>query len=216
MRVNLSEVVVPAAALAIVLAFAYLHRKRRVSPHESKASPPATVKWEHHACRLPKRSSADDRKAIRSSISLAHRERYFELSCCRITSHAEQRMEQISSIVTKEYYNDHWADGIYRCAKCSRPLYDSSAKFVGPCLWPSFRAPHGGSSLHAEDVPPGAYNQYACAVREVYCGADDCRLFLGHCFEDGRACGDTHPDAGWRHCVLSLSLDFAARSNKSN
>ena len=29
-----------------------------------------------------------------------------------------------------------------------------------------------------------------------------------HMFEDGVKKGDTHPDAQWRHCVLSLSLVF--------
>ena len=29
-----------------------------------------------------------------------------------------------------------------------------------------------------------------------------------HKFEDGKKKGDTHADAQWRHCVLSLSLVF--------
>ena len=127
-------------------------------------------------------------------------------------------MEQISSIVSKENYADHWQAGVYRCARCSRPLYESSAKFVGPCLWPSFRAAIGSSdsdnesgALHTIEVPRGAYNHYTCLVHELYCGSDSCRLFLGHSFEDGVACGDTHKDARWRHCVLSLSLEFVAR-----
>ena len=118
-------------------------------------------------------------------------------------------MEQISSIVSKEHYAEHWQNGQYTCARCGRHLYGSGAKFRGPCLWPSFRAPLR-DSLHTVAVPHGTYNKYTCAVRELYCGADGCKLFLGHAFEDGRACGDTHPEAGWRHCVLSLSLNFAA------
>ena len=62
-------------------------------------------------------------------------------------------------------------------------------------------------SLHTLCVPHGAYNQYTCEVHELYCGS--CHLFLGHAFEDGVACGDTHAEARWRHCVLSLSLAFA-------
>jgi hypothetical protein len=29
-----------------------------------------------------------------------------------------------------------------------------------------------------------------------------------HKFEDGKLKGDSHPDAHWRHCVLSFSLRF--------
>ena len=96
----------------------------------------------------------------------------------------------------------------YACARCAHILYASGDKFVGPCLWPSFRSGARTGSLHTRRVPTGAYNQYTCAVEELYCGA--CRLFLGHQFEDGVACGDEHPQARWRHCVLSLSLRFAA------
>ena len=59
-----------------------------------------------------------------------------------------------------------------------------------------------------QKLAPGAYNQYTCAVKELYC--KKCRLFLGHAFEDGATTGDTHPEARWRHCVLSLSLMFGA------
>jgi peptide methionine sulfoxide reductase MsrB len=110
---------------------------------------------------------------------------------------------------TAEAYAKLFEPGVYRCATCGDTLYDHTAKFVGPCLWPSFRAPHHPTkSLHCIDVAPGAYNQYTCAVKELYC--KKCRLFLGHAFEDGATTGDTHPEARWRHCVLSLSLMFGA------
>ena len=57
-------------------------------------------------------------------------------------------------------------------------------------------------------VPTGSYNAYECEVHELYCGG--CSLFLGHKFDDGPASGDTHADARWRHCVLTLSLRFEA------
>lgn len=41
------------------------------------------------------------------------------------------------------------------------------------------------------------YNKYEVTVKEVYCGG--CDLFIGHQFEDGRAKGDIHPEARWRH-----------------
>ena len=172
----------------------------------------AEPRWEAHACRLPARASAADKAAVRASVTTATRDEYFRLSCCPINASAEQRMEQVSSIVCAEMYNDHWAAGVYACARCGHHLYDCGAKFVGPCLWPSFRGAFGPRSLHTVPVARGAYNEYACEVHELYCGA--CELFLGHAFEDGRACGDTHPAAGWRHCVLSLSLDFRTRAQQ--
>ena len=117
-------------------------------------------------------------------------------------------MEQVSSVVSKENYNAHWESGVYDCARCQHRLYHSEHKFTGPCMWPSFRKPHARSSLHTIRVPHGAYNQYTCEVHELYCAK--CHLFLGHQFYDGRECGDEHPQAGWRHCVLSLSLSFSA------
>mmetsp|Transcript_15849 Transcript_15849/g.34416 ORF Transcript_15849/g.34416 Transcript_15849/m.34416 type:complete len:128 (-) Transcript_15849:9-392(-) len=117
-------------------------------------------------------------------------------------------MEQISTVVSKELYNDHWEKGRYNCARCELALYASESKFVGPCMWPSFRKPHGAMSLYTRRVPTGSYNQYTCEVHELYCCG--CQLFLGHKFKDGVACGDTHPEAQWRHCVLSLSLRFAS------
>ena len=34
-----------------------------------------------------------------------------------------------------------------------------------------------------------------------------------HMFEDGAEHGDTHPNARWRHCVLSLSLEFQPQNS---
>ena len=165
--------------------------------------------WEAHSCRLPARLSTADKEVLQRSITLADRSAYFALSTCPISHAAEQRMEQVSSLVTAEAYAKLFELGVYRCAKCGDTLYDHTAKFVGPCLWPSFRAPHHPTkSLHCIDVAPGAYNQYTCAVKELYC--KKCTLFLGHAFEDGATTGDTHPEARWRHCVLSLSLQFGA------
>ena len=170
----------------------------------------AIAKFEgaEHACRLPKPTTAAEKKAIQADISLESRSPYFEMSRCPITASLEQRMEQVSTVVSKENYNDHWEAGTYSCARCGHALYASSAKFVGPCMWPSFRKSASSGSLHAVEVPRGSYNKYQCDVHELYCGA--CKLFLGHCFADGHETCDTHADAGDRHCVLSLSLRFSA------
>lgn len=68
-------------------------------------------------------------------------------------------------------------------------------KFVGPCVWPSFRRAIRDDAISSACVFP--YNNYVCEVREVYCGK--CDLFIGHQFADAKEKGDSHPDACWRH-----------------
>ena len=169
----------------------------------------ADEEWEPITCRMPVKLKADEKAKVLASTSLNERSPYFDISCCPITHAVEQRMEQVSTTVSKENYNDFWGEGCYHCARCAHALYGGDSKFVGPCMWPSFRKGYSPDSLHATEVPRGSYNEYVCDVHELYCGK--CQLFLGHQFADGVACGDTHPEAGQRHCVLSLSLNFAAR-----
>ena len=201
----------PAEALGLVLAAcAQLSNADLLrGPLAAAANAADGAAWEAHSCRMPAKLSTAEKEVLQRSITLADRSAYFALSTCPISHVAEQRMEQVSSLITAEAYAKLFEPGVYRCAKCGDTLYDHTAKFVGPCLWPSFRAPHHPTkSLHCIDVAPGAYNQYTCAVKELYC--KKCRLFLGHAFEDGATTGDTHPEARWRHCVLSLSLMFGA------
>ena len=201
----------PAEALGLVLAAcAQLSNADLLrGPLAAAANAADGAAWEAHSCRMPAKLSTAEKEVLQRSITLADRSAYFALSTCPISHAAEQRMEQVSSLVTAEAYAKLFELGVYRCAKCGDTLYDHTSKFVGPCLWPSFRAPHHPTkSLHCIDVTPGAYNQYTCAVKELYC--KKCTLFLGHAFEDGATTGDTHPEARWRHCVLSLSLMFGA------
>ena len=168
---------------------------------------PEAIEWQHMECRLPPRLTAEQKVALQTKMTLEDRSEYFALSRCPITSEAEQSMESASHVVTKEHYTDHWDRGNYHCARCGHALYDNTTKFVGPCLWPSFRE-GVADGLKTIVVPTGSYNAYKCEVHELYCGG--CSLFLGHKFDDGPASGDTHADARWRHCVLTLSLRFMA------
>ncbi len=133
---------------------------------------------------------------------------YHRISCRPITKKAEDDMELVSDIITwGERYLHHWGKGIYFCSRCRIPLYSSEDKYKGPCIWPSFRQPIAEvfpDSVQSSPKPIGIstkqvypYNKYTVVVKEVYCGG--CNLFVGHQFEDGRAKGDTHPDARWRH-----------------
>lgn len=123
-------------------------------------------------------------------------ENYHKISCYPITKVAEDDMELISDIVTwGERYLNHWKEGVYVCSRCDNPLYNSKDKYKGPCIWPSFRKSHNINSTLEEEVYP--YNSYKVAVLEIYCG--NCKLFIGHKFEDAAVKGDNHPDAHWRH-----------------
>ncbi|CAE8595416.1 unnamed protein product [Polarella glacialis] len=95
-----------------------------------------------------------------------------------------------------EGYLEHWETGVYNCGRCSRALYSSAEKWRGPCAWPSFRCPTGAGAI--SERPVQGYSRYQCAVLEVYCG--NCRLFIGHSFEDAREKGDSGAECtGWRH-----------------
>ena len=95
-------------------------------------------------------------------------------------------------------YNDHKGDGLYRCAGCDAPLFDSGDKFDSGSGWPSYTAPADGGMV-SEHVD----NSHGMSRVEVRCGR--CAGHLGHVFPDGP--GPT----GLRYCINSAALDFAAR-----
>ena len=91
---------------------------------------------------------------------------------------------------------DHWAAGVYSCARCGRELYHSQSKWKGPCAWPSFRCAASEDALLMRPVV--GYGSYRCAVAELYCAK--CHLFVGHRFQDAREKGDQAIECtGWRH-----------------
>jgi len=90
------------------------------------------------------------------------------------------------------YYNDK-SDGIYTCAGCENPLFDSETKYDSGTGWPSFWKPiQANAILERED------NSLPVTRVEVICSR--CESHLGHVFPDG-----PHP-TGLRYCMNSVSL----------
>jgi len=187
----------------------YFNRRLEVS---NEAEPVEGGNEPNYQCRLPATLTPAEQNILRH-VSLGDRSAYFSLSTCPISSEQERLMEGVSKAVTGESYGNAWATGIYHCARCDNLLYSSADKWRAQCIWPTFRMPIGTDSLKTIVVPKGSYNEYRCEVRELYCGS--CYLFLGHQFLDGRESGDVHPEAKWRHCTLTLSLNFISSARRS-
>jgi peptide-methionine (R)-S-oxide reductase len=96
-------------------------------------------------------------------------------------------------------YVDVDDDGMYRCAACGNPLFDSSKKFHSGSGWPSF----------TEAVSPDAVELHKdrslfMTRTEVRCAR--CHSHLGHVFDDG-----PRDAGGQRWCINSAALNLDQR-----
>ena len=103
---------------------------------------------------------------------------------------------------TGEYCEAH-EPGLYACACCGEPLYDSGTKFESGTGWPSFTEPIAENVVkYRKDT------SYGMTRVEVLCNV--CDAHQGHVFPDGP------PPSGLRFCINSAAIRLVAPAEGAN
>src|SRR5262245_54536485 len=88
--------------------------------------------------------------------------------------------------------------GVFSCAGCGQPLFESKLKFESGTGWPSFTVPIEGAIEESTD------RSHFMVRTEVHCS--NCGSHMGHVFPDGP------PPTGLRYCINGVALDFEAKA----
>jgi len=98
-------------------------------------------------------------------------------------------------------YNDFKGEGVFVCAGCGTPLFDSTTKYNSRSGWPSFFQPATPNAVaeHTDQTHGMVRTEVTCA---------NCGGHLGHVFPDGPQ------PTGQRYCINSASLAFKDKAGK--
>jgi len=102
---------------------------------------------------------------------------------------------------TGEYCEAH-DPGLYACACCGTPAYDSRTKFESGTGWPSFHEP-----VKPEAVQYRKDTSFGMIRVEVLCNV--CDAHQGHVFPDGP------PPSGLRYCINSAAIRLVSEAEQA-